>query len=46
MKLLVIYSSQTGFTKQYAQWIAEAFAGDTMTIKDANKKKDDFFEQY
>ena len=46
MKLLVIYSSQTGFTKQYAQWIAEVFAGDTMTIKDANKKKDDFFEQY
>ncbi len=24
MKVVVIYNSQTGFTKRYAQWIAEA----------------------
>ena len=24
MKSIVIYSSQTGFTKKYAEWISEA----------------------
>ena len=39
MKALVIYSSKTGFTKQYAQWIAEKLAGECITFKDASKKK-------
>ena len=28
MKTIVIYNSQTGFTKRYAEWIAEAAGAD------------------
>ena len=28
MKTLVVYTSQTGFTKRYAQWIAERMEAD------------------
>ena len=40
MKAAVIYYSQTGFTKRYAQWIAEAAGADCFGLKDA--KKQDF----
>ena len=30
MKTIVIYTSQTGFTKRYAEWIAEAAEADCL----------------
>lgn len=38
MKTIVIYHSQTGFTKRYAQWIAEAAGADCLTLSAAKKK--------
>lgn len=38
MKTAIIYVSQTGFTKQYAQWLAEEVNGDCMTIAEAEKR--------
>ena len=38
MKSIVIYNSQTGFTKQYAEWIAEAASCECVNIKQAAKK--------
>ena len=37
MKTLVIYNSQTGFTKRYAQWIAEETSAQCVELKDAKK---------
>ncbi len=38
MKTVVIYNSQTGFTKQYAEWIAEAAGADCLPLSKAKKK--------
>ena len=38
MKTVVIYNSQTGFTKRYAQWIAEAAGADCFELSEAKKK--------
>ncbi len=38
MKAIVIYNSQTGFTKRYAQWIAEASKADCLELSEAKKK--------
>lgn len=38
MKTIVIYNSQTGFTKRYAQWIAEAAGADCVELPAAKKK--------
>ena len=38
MKTAIIYVSQTGFTKQYAEWLAEEVNGECMTIVEAEKK--------
>ena len=46
MKTLIIYTSQTGFTKRYADWIADRTGGDLLDLKDAQKKSDDYFEDY
>lgn len=46
MKSLIIYTSQTGFTKRYAEWIAGELGGETMELKEAKKKRDDFFADY
>ena len=46
MKTLIIYSSQTGFTKRYTEWLAKKLGAETMTIKDANKKGDSYFEPF
>ena len=46
MKTLIIYTSQTGFTKKYAQWLAERMGGDLLDLKEAQKKKADFFAGY
>ena len=39
MKSIVIYNSQTGFTKQYAEWISEAAGCETVPLKKAGKIK-------
>ena len=46
MKTLIIYTSQTGFTKRYAEWLADRTGGDLLDLKDAQKKADGFFEDY
>ena len=46
MKTLVIYTSQTGFTKRYAEWISEELNADIYDLKDVKKKTNDFFETY
>lgn len=44
MKTIVIYNSQTGFTKRYAQWIAEAAGADCMELSEAKKKSMDAYD--
>lgn len=44
MKTLVIYNSQTGFTKRYAEWISEAANGDCLELSEAKKKNTDKYD--
>ncbi len=44
MKTVVIYNSQTGFTKRYAQWIAEAAGADCLELSKAKGKSLDEYE--
>lgn len=37
MKTIVIYNSQTGFTKRYAQWLAEAADAECLELEAAKK---------
>ena len=46
MKTLIIYTSKTGFTRKYAEWLAERMSADLLDLKEARKKKDEFFEPY
>ncbi|MBQ3686841.1 MAG: hypothetical protein II932_03310 [Treponema sp.] len=46
MKTLIIYTSQTGFTRKYAQWIAERMHADLLELTEARKKAAEFFEEY
>ena len=46
MKTLIIYTSQTGFTKKYSQWIADEMSADIYDLKDVKKKENVFFEGY
>lgn len=46
MKVLIVYTSQTGFTKKYAEWLAAKMAADVLTIQEAKKKKEAFFQEY
>ena len=46
MKTLIIYTSQTGFTKKYADWLAQKTGGDLLDLKEAQKKDDAFFAGY
>ena len=46
MKTLIIYTSQTGFTKKYAEWLAQKTGGDMLELKEAQKKDDAFFEGF
>ncbi len=46
MKTLIIYTSQTGFTKKYAGWLAERMKGDILDLKEAQKKEAVFFDGY
>lgn len=38
MNVIVIYNSQTGFTKRYAEWISEATGADCIELAAAKKK--------
>lgn len=38
MKTCVIYTSQTGFTRHYARWIAEAAGADCLELRQARKR--------
>lgn len=44
MKTIVIYNSQTGFTKRYAEWIAEKSGADCYELKEAKKKSMDDYD--
>lgn len=44
MKTIVIYNSQTGFTKRYAEWIAEATEADCLELSEAKRKSMDTYE--
>lgn len=46
MSKLVVYTSQTGFTKRYAQWLGDKTGAQLITYEEAKKKKDPFFEEY
>ena len=43
MKTIIVYSSQTGFTKRYAEWLAEETGAEVLTIAEAKKRSDDYF---
>lgn len=44
MKTIVIYNSQTGFTKRYAQWIAKETGADCLALHEAKKQDLDKYE--
>ncbi len=44
MKTIVIYNSQTGFTKRYAEWIAEKSGADCLELSVAKKKSMDEYD--
>ena len=46
MKTLIIYTSQTGFTKKYSQWLADEMDAEVYDLKDAKKKEAAFFDAY
>ena len=46
MKKLVVYTSQTGFTKKYAEWISARLNADVLTIQEAKNMKMDFYDEY
>jgi len=46
MKTLVIYTSQTGFTKRYAEWIADRMNGIILDLKEAQKKGSEYFDEF
>lgn len=46
MKTLIIYTSQTGFTKRYAEWIAKRVQGEILELDEAKRKKDNYFDAY
>ena len=46
MKTLVIYTSQTGFTKRYAKWIAERMDADLFDVNDVQSENGSFFTRY
>ena len=44
MIVAVIYNSQTGFTKKYAEWISEATGADCLELKVAKKQDFDRYD--
>ena len=48
MKTLIVYTSQTGFTKKYAEWLGERLKGEfmVMPLKEAQKHSASFFDDF
>ena len=46
MKTLIVYTSQTGYTKMYAEKLAERLQADCFTVEELKKKDDAFFGTY
>ena len=49
MKTIIVYTSQTGFTKRYSEWLTEGLKAKgqevlLLPLKEAKKKADSFFE--
>lgn len=44
MKTAVIYNSQTGFTKKYAEWISEAVDADCVELRTAKRRTFDPYD--
>lgn len=44
MKIIVIYNSQTGFTKKYAQWIAQKANAECVEYSEVKKKDLDSYD--
>lgn len=44
MKTIIVYLSQTGFTKRYADWLAEELGTAAITLAEAKKQNDQYFE--
>lgn len=42
MKTIILYSSETGFTKQYAEWISEELNCECQELKEFDKKLADY----
>lgn len=45
MKTIIIYNSQTGFTKRYGDWIAESIGCQSVSLNDAQKMNLSEFDQ-
>ncbi len=46
MRTLVVYTSQTGFARRYAEWVAERMRADIFDLKDVQKKDMEYFKGY
>lgn len=46
MNAVIVYASQTGFTKKYAQWLSERIDAEAMDIKEAESKGAEYFDKY
>ena len=46
MKTIIVYTSQTGFTKRYAEWMAEELGAELVTLEEAKKQNDRYFADY
>ena len=46
MKVISVYSSQTGFTKRYADWLAEELGAEAITLAEAKKLNSHYFADY
>ncbi len=44
MKSIIVYSSQTGFTRKYAEWLAQELGAVSIPLGEAQKKGDEYFE--
>lgn len=44
MKTIIVYSSQTGFTKRYADWLAEELQANVITLEEAKKQDAQYFD--
>lgn len=45
MKTIVIYTSQTGFTKKYAEWLGKRTGAEALTFKKAKRTSDSKFAE-